>query len=304
MKGSGEHYNKYALQHIYQRAEDRGVIFYSIEDRLVYYTLSACMAKRHNIRVAAAAIMFTHTHQSIVAQSLPQIRAYLHDTNSSFARMYNNRYGRTGRLFDKSPGRSQKYSSKEQRTNLIYVFNNHVEKHLCHSASEERWDFLPYFIKQNPFSKPIDRKKMSKGLRRFTKLVDRRADRGHPLDYYDLERVFAILPAYETEQFIDYVISQYKWIDYSYALSLFKDLESMIRAIDSSTGSEYSIKEEFIKYDDTQYSKLIEHADSHNFLHSIHSMPELQKTRYANNLFRNYGFAALIISKFFHIPHK
>lgn len=301
---ASQHFNHYALQHIYVRAEDCGVIFYSLEDRLVYYTISACMAKRHKIVVAAAAIMFTHTHQSIAAHTLGQIHNYLHDANSSFARMYNNHYGRCGRLFDRHPGRSQKKSSKEQRTNLIYVFNNHVEKQLCRSSTDERWAFLPYFLSPHPFSQPINLKQSSKEMRRFIKLVDRRVNRGAPLDYKDLNTIFTKLYSFEKEQFVDYVISKYNWIDPNYSISLFKDLDSMIRAIDSSTGSEYSIKEEFTKFADTQYVNLIRYAESHDLIASIHTMSKPQKINLVNSLCRYGEYATPVLSKFFHICHE
>lgn len=304
MRGLKNKFNRNSIQHLYLRADDLGMIFYSVIDRLVYYTVSACVAKRHNITVAAASLMFTHMHQSVIADTLEAIECYLHDSNTSFARMYNNHYGRKGKLFRERPGIAQKYSTKDKRTNLIYVFNNQVEKKLCARAIEERWDFLPYFVSDHPFSAPIDLEKASKPLRQALKLVDRRVSKGKPLKYKDFDRIFAQLQPDEIEQFVDYVITQYKWIDYSIATSLFGNTDSLIKAIDSTTGSEYSINEEFTARDDTQYLRLLKHSNANGLISTIYTMEDSQKEEIANQLHNRYNFDKLILSKFFHIPKR
>lgn len=246
-----------ATQHVYQRTKDHGVLFYSVEDRLVYYTLAAVNARKHGIKVSAASLMFTHIHQSLVARSFRALWCYLHDVGTSFARMYNHRHNRHGELFEKDPGRSQKYTSKDKRSNLCYVYNNHVEKGLCSKATEERWAFLAYAGTDHPFSEEIIPGKASPALRRWLRLIDKRVSAGRPLTYFDLDRAFSVIDPDEKEQFIDYVIARYAWIDFSEAISHYGDLETMINAFDTASGGEFEIKEDFSKDMDTGYEEMI-----------------------------------------------
>ena len=77
------------------------------------------------------------------------------------------------------------------------------------------------------------------------KLVDRRVAKGLPLKYKDLHRVFSRVSHKEAEQYIDYVISSYALVDYDAAAKCFEDSSSMVTAIDSTTGGEFNIIEDF-----------------------------------------------------------
>lgn len=245
-----------AIQHIYQGAEDCGVIFYLDEDRLVYLTTAAVKKRKYGVKVCAAAIMFTHIHQSAIARSLKLLRKYLQDTNSTMSRAYNIRHSRIGRLFGKPPGIAQKRSWKEKKGNIIYVFNNHVEKKICTSAVSERWSLLAYAFSDHPFSEPI--MSPSRLLARALRLVDRRVKKGLPLKYSDLHNVLPKLDNVEREQYIDYVICHYRFLDYDVAVSYFKDYESMVLAVDSMEGGEFNIKEDYYNASDKPFKELVE----------------------------------------------
>lgn len=300
MKNSNRAFSTSAAQHIYQRSIDHGVIFYSLEDRIVYYTISATKAKIRNVRLAAASIMFTHTHQSLYANSLRDIDGYLHDIGTSFSRAYNCRYGRTGRLVERRPGRSQKKRDKDKRSNLIYVYNNHVEKGLCKSALEERWSFLAYAFSNHPFSEEINIKRISKPLRRFLKLVDRRVERNQPLKYSDLDRIMPMLSNVEQEQFVDYVIKKYSWIDFNLAVKEFKDIQSMLTAVESSTGSEYDINEDYSPDKDWVYLDLVRIAEKNTFIREIYKMTKQEKLKLLNSLNRKTSATKDQLGKFLH----
>jgi len=294
------YFNPCAVQHIYQRAADRGVIFYTIEDRLVYYTITSVQSKKHGVRIAAASVMFTHTHQSVLADSLQNIREYLHGTDTVFSRLYNLRYGRTGKLFGKPPGRSQKNDSKSMRSNVIYVFNNHVEKGLCTSAVQERWSFLAFSVTNHPFSHPLDRVNASSILRRALNKIDKRISKNKNLDYRDLDRVLPFLNQVEKEQFIDYVISRYAWLDFSIPTALFGSLEHLITAVDSTTGNEYDINEEYSATSDKHYIRLIRHAENKNVLKDIFTMTSDTKTDLIVSSHNFTGAPLSILRKFYH----
>lgn len=290
-----------ALQHIYHRCEDRGVLFYSLEDRLVYYSLGAVHSKKNNVKVAAVSLMFTHLHQSARARSRKDLTCYLRNTDSAFTRLYNRRYGRTeSQLFDRPVGESQKYSSKAQRANIIYVFNNHVEKGLCHEAVQERWSFLAYAFSDHPFSPPVNLRTASKTLIKALRLVDRRVAKCKNLEYCDLDKILSALDSVETEQFVDYVISKYAWIDFNIGISAFGSLSEMLIAINSTTGAENDIKEEFTSQKDSGYVKLIQFSRDSGFLDRIYTMNGSEKMSWImkarNELLISYDQ----LKKFFH----
>lgn len=286
-----------AMQHIYNRSADCGVIFYSVQDRLVYYTLAATTARKYGIVVCAASIMFTHVHQSCRAKSLEILRKYLQDLNSTFARAYNHEHGLSGELFGRQPGISQKPSWKAIKTNLIYVYNNHVEKKICRRAIEERWAFLAYAFSDHPFSEPVTNP--SKAIRKAFSLVNRRVKNNNNLRYYDLKRIFATLDTIETEQFIDYVISKYSLISFNEPARYFKDIESMVIAIDSNEGGEFNIKEDFYNSPDTPFVQLVSFCKSNGISDAL-KLSDYQKEKCIRYLQRHTTISNFHLIRFFH----
>lgn len=288
------------FHHLYQRSVDKGVIFYSEEDRIVYYTAAAIQAKKRNVKVAAAAIMYTHTHQSVMGDSSEDISRYIHDLDSSFSKQYNLRYKRKGRLFQKRLGWSHKHTEKEKRSNIIYVLNNHVEKGLCLHASDYRWSFLAYMNSDHPFSPEIIWRKVSRILLRACRLVDRRVLKSNPLHYADLDRILPKLNSIEKQQFIDYVIYKYSLVNHTLSLNYFGSKEALVYATDSTTGGEYDISEEFSPHKDTAYEKLIKIAEAEGFLQKVYTMSSTEKTEEIIHLHQKYGFNLEQLGKFFH----
>jgi len=293
-------FNSADLQHIYQRAKDRGVIFYTIEDRLVYYTLAATKARKYNITVIAAALMYTHVHQAIYSRTLSDVQNYLKTLNSSFSRLYNSRYGRKGQLFDEDPGRAGKFSLKDKKSNIIYVYNNHVEKGLCEKAVQERWSFLAYSENTNPFSEEIMKNNISANLRKAKNLVNRRIRKLKALEYCDFDRILPGLTDSEQKNLFDYIIAKYSWIDFKEAARHFNGLDSMIIAIDSSTGSEYDLNEEYTRIKDDVYRRLISFCQKHIDIRDIYTMPSTQKIEFMKFASRNCCPIRNGLQKFFH----
>ena len=305
MKRSGKSgFSPVALQHIYHRAKDKGVIFYTLEDRLVYYTLAATKTKASGAVIYAASFMFTHIHMGGTFPSLEEMSCCLRDIDTSFARMYNLRYGRKGRLFEKEPGSSQKTYPKQQRSCVIYVFNNHVEKGLCENAEQERWSFLAYAFSDHPFSEEVNTKTMSETLRKAFRLVDRRVAKNAPLKYEDLDRILPHLDGTETGQFADYVISRYALINYDTAINMFGTIEKLREAVNSTTGSDFDIKEDFSGPVDTPYVTLCRLGKLEGWLGRAHSMPGDEKFARIMQLQHIRGMTNEILKRFFHLEFK
>lgn len=295
-----QYFDSSAIHHIYERAIDKGVIFYTLEDRLVYMTTYAAEARKHSIKVIAASIMFTHTHQSVYARTQTDMRKYLNASGSSFSRRYNFHYCRTGPLFSLKPGKSQKRSLKDKRSNIIYVFNNHTEKELCSHAIDERWSFLPYCCSDHPFSEPISPKTMSKTLKKALRLVDRHIANNKGLNYAELGKILPNLDSRECEQFIDYTISHYNWIDFSLTLSYFGSVDSLCTALASTTGGEYDIREDYLSYKDIWYAKMLEIPCVLSALHNIWQMQSREISQIVRKIDTKISVPAIMISKFFH----
>lgn len=271
---------------------------------LVYYTLSAVNARRHCVEVTSASIMFSHIHQGVRAVSLKDIDSYIHDTNTSFARLYNFRYQRKGRLFQKPPGRAQKSSDKSKRNIEIYIYNNHVEKRLCRRAVDERWSLLAYAGSEHPFSRPLEIKKASKILQKALRLVDRRIRKLEGLEYVDLDRILPFLDEVEREQFVDYVISRYSWIDYKASVDLFGSYEQLVMAADSTTGAEYDIKEDHYGESDRPYLELIRFAKAKGILEGIYTLDAGRKADFVLDALRYTSASPHHLKSFFHAEIK
>ena len=130
-----------AWHHIYAITQDGGVLFYRMTDRLSFYTVASVLARRYNMIVLGLAIMFTHIHMMLRAIDLAQLRAYMQQVLSVFARIIQEDRSLKGPVFKKPFGSAPKVSSKEHRSSLIYLYNNPVEKKLCTRAADDRWTF-------------------------------------------------------------------------------------------------------------------------------------------------------------------
>lgn len=263
VKGGNRKFNRMGVHHVYQRAQDRGIIFYSVIDRLVYHSILSVKSREYKIRVLAVAIMYSHVHQSCMAETKERLYKYIQDSSSIFARMHNLHYGRHGSLFSRPFGSSLKRTAKEIRSNLAYVNNNHTEKGLCQSALQAKWNLLTYREKRNPRKFASD---ISPNLIRAYLLVDRMVLTNKYLTYRKINDMFKDLNDAEKESLTDYILSRYPLVDYETAEGFFGGFDKMLAAFDSNTGSEYGIREEYSAAPDTAYTEMISCAEKHSLL--------------------------------------
>ena len=274
-----KHILPYAYQHVYERAKDLGIIFYSNIDRLIYYTIASIMTRKRNIKVAAASIMYSHTHKTMIAENYSCLEQCENDILSTFARAYNYHYNTRGQLFDRKFGHAQKNKEKAIRQNLAYVYNNHVEKGLCKTAMENRWSLLAYATSDHPFSNAIDTKAASRQLRRFLGVVKRHSDNNKYLTYKCLTNMIKSLCKEEQEQLIDYIVSTYRLIDFSLAICQFSSMDAMINVLDNSTGSEYDIKETYTKESDLAFCQMIHILNKTQLLGKVYNLTNEDRER-------------------------
>ena len=260
------------LNHCYQRTKDRVVIFYSVSDYLVYFTLYCVLATKYGVKVLALAIMPDHIHDSVIVPCLDVLAGFKKELNTRFSKINRLVCHNDDTLFEEPYGSAPKYTEKSIRSNLIYVGNNPVERRLSKKAEEYRWSFVAYAVDDHPFSDKMVLRQARCALRDAVKEVKYCRNNGKPLAYKQLQRMFRRLDKRESQQLVDYIIVQYSVIDYQAAVSYFDSYDNMLLAMHSTTGSEHDIKEESIGRSDAHYFRMTSLLMKHYGLKDIHDI--------------------------------
>ena len=230
--------------HIYQRSVKGDVIFYTLQDFLVFYTYVSEYARKYRVKILGLAIMYNHYHLLVEAGSRNEVKAFISACTAGFSRVYNEGLGIKGNLFQSPFGSAMKFGDKNIRTAAGYLYNNHTNKKLCEKAEDIRWNFLAYAHDSHPFSEPVRLKAASRPLRSALKEVDANRKVEKPLNYATLRRLYKPLGKEEKEQLTDYIISVYNAIDYSALESLYRSYEDMLYSFNANTFNEYDISED------------------------------------------------------------
>ena len=107
----------------------------------------------------------------------------------------------------------------------------------------------------------------------------------------------------EREHLVDYIITLYNPVDYEALLKYYESYDSMVIAINSNTGSEYDIREEYNPYSDNIYdqmSALVKqkiNMDAKELL----SLTVDEKIKIASIVKRNLNVTNRQICKFLHL---
>jgi REP element-mobilizing transposase RayT len=128
--------------HVYQMTVGKVVIFYTLQDFLVFYTIFSTYARKHGMTILGLALMYNHIHVLIAADSRTEIRSFVSGYSSRFVRDYNADAGRKGPLFNMQFGSAVKYGAKSIRTAAGYLYNNHTNKKLCGKAQNSVKSFI------------------------------------------------------------------------------------------------------------------------------------------------------------------
>lgn len=292
--------------HCYHRALDHGVIFYSVSDYLMYFTIYCIRAVKYKVSVLKIVQMPDHLHHALFECGHNQVSSFLNDVDSTFTREYNHTWGRKGYLFERPFGRAPKYKDKSIRSNLTYLDNNPVERHLVDYAEQYRWNYLAYANSNHPFSEKIVLRYASMPLRRALKAVEDRHKRGKYLTCKIIQNLFRSLPSNkECEQLTDFIISTYSIIDHAASVSYFKSYKDELTAAHATTGSEHDLKETFNGKSDRYYNamtKILLDAKEVKDIHEVYTMSIEQKRRCFDLLKRKTVAPWRQITSFLHYP--
>ena len=307
MRGHKRIFIEDEFQHIYHRSIDQVLIFYTMEDRLVYYTLFSVLANHYKITVLALALMFDHAHSLLKAPDLDSMSRFIGTTLSRYTMAFNSDSGRKGPLFEKAFGNAVKKGDKKVRTCIAYIGNNSVEKELYTRAEDDPWNCLAYIGSDHPFSRPIVKAKASRKLLQSLEIVRRYHKRNCYLEYPVIRRLFFGLNVEERAQLFDYIMSTYLPIDKTTLLGYYKSYDEMIYAINSNTGSEYDIKERNDPESHQNYVKMLEITKRSSFSddpRSIILVSESKKWEIAEKLQALTGARPYQIKRFLHLTQK
>ncbi|MBR0084752.1 MAG: transposase [Bacteroidales bacterium] len=289
------------IHHCYQNTKDGFLIFYSVTDYLVHFTLLCVKAEQYGISVPIICQMPDHTHGSFITDSLESLSAFMRDTASLYSRFGQAPQCRGGQLFNRRYGCAVKIGDKKARTNIVYIGNNPVERHLVEKAEDYRWNYLAYAKSDHPFSQKLVISKASKPLLMAIGEVKSAHNRRQYLSYNFIQRLFAPLNPSEKHQLIDYIVTTYSVIDYEYASRFFDGYDEMIGAMHFNTGSEYDLNEVFTGRSDACYSKISTLLMNRLRLSDIHQVFELSEVQRADlllDVYRQTGIGMRQIAKY------
>lgn len=291
--------------HIYQNTVEGGLIFYSVEDFLVYYTIFCTLAPKYKVKILGLCLMVDHIHILLIAESYEDMSGFIKECTRVYSRAFNEDIDRKGKLFNSPFGFACKKHDKSVRTAVAYLYNNPVEKQLTIKAIDYRWNFLAYCKKDYPFSEKIVLRRCSWALRKAVEKIRAVYRKGKPLNYTFLRRIMVKLEKSDKESLVDYIISLYNVINYEATVSYFDSFENMVIAMDSNTGNEYEIKEDRSVKTDVPYRRMVSFVRENGYSENIKEVIMLeadQKIALINGLPYEEGTTSYHIRKFFHLP--
>lgn len=295
------------LTHCYQRSADDGVLFYTYSDHLVFFTQYCVLARKHGIQVFSLCQMPDHVHDSVAARRMADLSAFKREINAGYSRMYNSYYGREGAVFEGPFGSAPKVGAKKGRTNLVYVGNNPVERQLVEKAEDYRWNYLAYAGSDHPFSQKLVVRDARWPLRKAVKEVKAQFQRGKPLSFAQLQRLFVPLNRKESLQLTDFIITTYNCIDYDAAIRFFDSPGDMLATLHATTGSEHDLNEVFVGKSDLPYVKMTNillRENNWKDIHAILSLTTDEKFDLFLQLRTQTDALDEQIAKFLHMPLK
>lgn len=292
--------------HIYQRSIGGVVLFYTLQDYLVYYSVFSVYAKRYGVAALGLAIMYDHLHCLAISDKRQEVEPLMSAVSSVFARLFNAEAGLSGPLFQRPFGSAVKTGSKNIRTAAGYLYNNHTNKKLCDSADKVRWNFLAFAHNSHPFSDPVELDRASRKLRSALKEVKVLSGSGRHLNYGILRRLYNGLDRSEKEQLTDFIIDTYRVIDYGALEHLYRSYDDMLYSFNANTFNEYDIQEDEAERrgDDRVFNILARQIMSSGRFSSIKEillLPDDEKLRLAVELKASTGVSYSKIGSYLHL---
>ncbi len=140
------------IYHIVLRSVNQHIIFEEDSDYQKFlFILSDCQ-KKYDVQIYAYCLMDNHIH---ILMSSPDDRlsVFFKSLETRFARWYNNKYMRSGHLFQDRFYSTVIENDRAFLSALIYIHNNPVKANVCRFQSDYRWSsFNDYYGRKNPLT--------------------------------------------------------------------------------------------------------------------------------------------------------
>ena len=281
-----------AVHHVYQSTRKGYLIFYSVKDYLILFSVISVFARRYGIQILGISLMPDHIHLLVYVRDSGNLRAFIREYTKVFTRLYNQHYRLTGSMFNTPFGCAPKLSHKRIRSAIAYVYNNPVEGHLAASVEKDPWNFMAYAKAKSPFSEKLRIDRARWELRKALYTVKACRKDGRWLNYTEIEKVTEKLSPREIQQFTDYAIRKYNCIDYTATTSYYGSYGKMVIALNANTGSEYDLKEDNFGKDYQCYKKMIRElcfSKGYLTMENVLNQPKANRRRLGQMLMRETG---------------
>ena len=138
------------IYHIILRSVNQHIIFEDDSDYQKFLFVLSDSVKRYDIQIYAYCLMDNHAHLLIHASS-DCLASFFQSFGTRFVRWYNNKYTRSGHLFQDRFYSVAIENDRAFLSVLLYIHNNPVNANICRYPSEYRWSsFNAYHGAQNP----------------------------------------------------------------------------------------------------------------------------------------------------------
>lgn len=268
--------NVLIFQHIYQRSKDRSVVFKTVKDHLVLYTIYNVYARKNNVTTLAMCHMSNHFHYLSAFPRQKMIEDFMKKITAVFSVLYNNYHKRCGKLWKRPFGSAFKPKAQNICNTVAYIFNNPVAKNLCKKAIDYKWNYLKLLETQYYNERILVKRNYPMFMREEFKLIDEKYELYEYLDYEYLtamqdrivEKVgkmkkFKVGESKTSQQMnneryklinneikkyltsiTDYILFKYNSVDLKRLISFYGDFKTLELAINSNTGNEHDIPED------------------------------------------------------------
>ena len=265
------------VHHVCQQTVGGVLVFYTINDYLVFFTIFCTVARRYGIKVLSLCPMVDHIHNVVVVDRDLQLASFVQLYTRLFAREWNESRGRKGSLFKHRYMSSVKLGNKQVKTTVNYSYNNPVERKLVERAEDYRWNFLRYARNAHPYSVPVNEENKSNLFRGILREMRTTYEGGGHLCYQQLERWGRRMDQNAMQQIADYAI----------------------------TGSDYEIREDRNLYSDAVYADCSRILLKEGWVKDLFQLPLLpieKKKQVAHLLLSRTTARPSQIEKYLHLP--
>jgi REP-associated tyrosine transposase len=126
------------IHHVFARGNDRQLLYWDDEDRLLYLDKLCQVIWRMGWRCFAFCLMDNHVHL-LVQTPEANLGAGIQRLHGDYALLFNRRHRKVGHVFQGRFGSKRMLDDTHLWTTTRYIHRNPVEAGLCRVAAEWKW---------------------------------------------------------------------------------------------------------------------------------------------------------------------